>query len=78
MNNPDEKETPRLSLKDWLLAPEPKSDLLAKMIPKRGRMRPRFVDLSDTPTPSARDSDARSPEPDTPPESSPKTPGNRG
>lgn len=48
MNNPDEKETPRLSLKDWLLAPEPKSDLLAKMIPKRGRMRPRFVDLSDT------------------------------
>lgn len=35
----------RPTLKDWLLAPTPVLDGFAEMIPKRGRMRGRRIDL---------------------------------
>lgn len=39
------RESARPSLKEILLAPEPRFEDLDKMIPKRGRMRGRRIDL---------------------------------
>jgi hypothetical protein len=62
-NNDDPKTTP-LTLKEWLLAPEPRFDGFDKMIPKRGRMRGRIKE--DLFSSSEHDSDVPSQWPDTP------------
>jgi antitoxin Phd len=39
------KNAARPTLKDWLLAPTPRFDDFAEMIPKRGRMRGRKIEI---------------------------------
>ena len=59
------QERARPTLKELLLAPEPRFEGFAEMIPTRGRLRRRNTD--DLFSESARDSDAPSPASDMPP-----------